>query len=489
MTDPICTPSFISFIHNIRACRALRLAGLVLLTAAMHREAQGLNGRSQQLDKAKACAITDIDVDASTDVRALEKYKDSIAELLREEKFEEIDCIADSARSGKKKFAGGMWKLHNVYAGLDKPRKHATEEDWRVHLARLERWVKARPESITARVALAQAYTSFAWDARGGGYSNTVSESGWRLFGERLDKAKAILDDAFALRTKCPEWYLVMQHIAQGQGWEREQATALFQQAIAFEPSYYYFYRMQADYLLPKWHGEEGDSEKFAADSADRIGGSKGDILYFQLAVTMRCICNEEQELGTMSWPRIQKGFADLEKEYGPSLLNQNYLAGLALKANDPVVADTVFRRIGENWDEETWGTESYFKQSKDWAAKIAPHELKTREIRETAEANMRSAEGVQYMKAVNQKVTDMLRECMQTSSGDLQRFEIMLQIGVEGIPENGSMANATPVAVCLFRQFAAARMNKQASFAPPPHPAYWIKLDLDPAALNVASK
>src|SRR5882672_7963968 len=108
-----------------------------------------------------------------------------------------------------------MWRLHNLYAGLDQPtRQHAAEVDWRNHLQRLERWVAARPNSITARVALAQSYTGYGWVARGEDSSNTVSDSGWRLFRQRHARAKAILDQATKLRGQCPEWYVAMQQAA-----------------------------------------------------------------------------------------------------------------------------------------------------------------------------------------------------------------------------------------------------------------------------------
>jgi hypothetical protein len=42
-------------------------------------------------------------------------------QLLGEEKFEELDCLADTARSGKTRFPGGSWKLRNIYIGLDSP--------------------------------------------------------------------------------------------------------------------------------------------------------------------------------------------------------------------------------------------------------------------------------------------------------------------------------------------------------------------------------
>src|SRR5207245_8973441 len=95
-------------------------------------------------------------------------------------------------------------------------------------------------------------------------------------------KSKAILDQAAP--AKCPDWYVAMQKVARGQSWDLPQHYVLLQQAIAFEPGYQYYYRIHTDYLQPKWSGEEGDPARFAEESANRVKGDAGDILYFQIA-------------------------------------------------------------------------------------------------------------------------------------------------------------------------------------------------------------
>ncbi len=163
---------------------------------------------AEQNAKSDRCHISETDAaglsgDLSVDIHAPHNFMDTAARMLKEEKFVELDCLADHARSGKERLPGGLWKIHALYQGLRQPVPypvHATQEDWPHLLQRLHRWVKARPESITARVALALAYLDYAHDARGSGYANTVSESGWKLFEERTAEARRIL--------KVCKWYL-----------------------------------------------------------------------------------------------------------------------------------------------------------------------------------------------------------------------------------------------------------------------------------------
>ena len=412
-----------------------------------------------------------------------------IASLLTQERFDDLDCIADQARKDKTRLPGGTWKLVAIYTALEAPAGHATEQDWKDHLAPLEHWVTAKPGSITARIALANSYVSYAWDARGNSDSETVTDNGWRLLSERLNKAKEILDEASVLPEKCPEWYLVMQNIAQGLGWDIQQDTSLFQQAIAFEPEYYSYYRVQAVLLLPKWYGEQGDAAAFASSIANTVGGRKGDILYFQIAAKLACACNDP-ELKAMSWERIQKGFADTEETYGTSMTNLNSFALMAVNFDDYVVADSTFRRIGDNWDKHVWRTEVWFKQNRDTATQFAPVQARNREARKEAEANMKSAAGPAYRKQVEHNLRAFGQACLKETKGNVGKFEIFLRVGEHGSAEDARGENAPDsFGLCMLRALYVSSATKQTPFPPPPYASYWVPVELDPAAFPVSAK
>ena len=238
---------------NFRIPRLFNCAALFLLMFLQCIVAFADGGKAKT--PPRPCAFRDNGFDPSTDVQALREYQDAIAKLLKQEKFAELDCLADAARTGKTRFAGGTWKLANLYAGLQEPRPgHPTEEDWLQHL---RRWGIGKAEilipllSDRARGLLHR----HDWNARGLGDSDSVSDSGWKLFGQRLEKAKTILDRASSLHTKCPEWFRAMLEVALGQSWGPERDAALFEQAVAFEPAYQSYYRNYVVHLLPRWSG------------------------------------------------------------------------------------------------------------------------------------------------------------------------------------------------------------------------------------------
>lgn len=454
----------------------LTIVFCLLTSAHLNSQAVASNGPTP----ASACHLAEPTVDGATDVEGIKTYKRFVANLLSQERFDDLDCIAHQTRIHKTRLPGGTWKLVVFYSAVGEPEGHATQQDWIDHFAPLEHWVSANPNSITARVALANSYVSYAWDARGKGYSDTVTANGQSLFDERLAKAKDILDKSLALPEKCPHWYVVMQNIAQGQGWDLSQDVALFQKAVASDPDYYSYYRVQAILLLPKWYGQEGDAAAFAAQAADHIGGNKGDILYFEIAAKLACACNEP-ELNRMSWDRIQKGFAGTEEAYGRSVDNLNAFALMAINFNDYVVADAAFKGIGEQWDEDTWRTRKYFDGNREYAANIGPMQARSRKMIQEAITNQQSAEGAAYKKQVESKFIAFVQQCALEKDVDLKKFDYMLLIGKDGIPQNGWSPQPTSMMVCLGKRFMTAQIKKEPLFPPPPRDTYWLKFEVDP--------
>jgi hypothetical protein len=316
--------------------------------------------------------VPDLEADASKDLGAYEKYSAQIRVYLDQEKFDEIDAIADTVRAGKTRFSGGAWKLQKLYRGLREPSngRKASEAVWQLHIGRLTKWVERKPESITARVGLADAYTEYAWHARGTGFADTVTEEGWKLMADRVATAKTVLEEAKQLKAKCPHWYEVMQTVALGQSWEMDEYNKVFEEAVAFEPAYHYFYGDKAQYLLPRWHGEPGDWEHFADDISRRLGGKLGSIMYFEIAMDVSD-CYKDRTFFTetkISWPKLKQGFADLEETHGVSIRLLNEFCRIAGQSGEKAYTKALLTRIGDNWDPETWTNKEYFEHYKAWA-------------------------------------------------------------------------------------------------------------------------
>lgn len=304
-----------------------------------------------------------------TDTAEVQRFTDEAKSLLLREEFTALDAMADTVRSSKARFPGGGWKLSRLYEAVNNrdAGRTQTDADWQSHLALLQRWTIARPQSITARLALADTYLRYAWLARGDGYSNTVTEQGWQLFEKRTEQASKILAEAATLPAKCPHFYELAQEVALASGADNTQQRTIFDKAVEFEPLYFAYYQRYAETLLPKWGGEPGNLEAFAEESYRRVGGKEGAHIYFEIASNLCGRCGEFSPEG-FSWKNIQEGFAAMEELYGLSQLKLNRFAFLAATYGDRAVAAKAFLRIGPNLDYTVWGSRGRFESQRTWA-------------------------------------------------------------------------------------------------------------------------
>jgi hypothetical protein len=243
-----------------------------------------------------------------------------------------------------------------------------TDADYESHIETLKKWIAASPQSATAQISLAALYADYASFARGTGYANTVSRSQWELFYQRTALAKHILLDAAHLKDRDPYWYYVMQCVAHNEGWKKAQARELLDQAIAFEPGYYHFYRLYATYLLPQWYGQPGDIPAFADEISAKTAEPDSSIYYFQIVSSLACDCQEAvAELPNVDYPRVRQGYANLTSLYGTSNLTANRFAYFASSFKDQSSAREAFTAV-EKMEPNVWLVKNDYDSARQWA-------------------------------------------------------------------------------------------------------------------------
>jgi hypothetical protein len=109
----------------------------------------------------------------------------------------------------------------------------------------------------------------YAWDARGGGFANTVTPEGWKLFGERLAAAEETLTQSWQADPNNPKPCLEMMRVELGQGKGREREVLWFTRAIAADPDNADAYSSMMYYLEPKWYGSTKDMVEFGQQCRD----------------------------------------------------------------------------------------------------------------------------------------------------------------------------------------------------------------------------
>jgi len=301
-------------------------------------------------------------------LESTDAYKARIWQLFQAGKFQELDLEAHDVRLKKERVQGGVWRLLLFYEAITKD--DSPNPDWVTRRAKISEWITARPESATARIALANLFNNLAWAARGSGYSNTVSQAGWNMFAQRIQMAKKALLDAAQLKEKCPYWYEVAQNISVAEARDKAEAREVLDHAAAFEPTYYHFYREYANFLLPKWYGEEGETQAFAEEIAKRLPEPDASITYFEIASLLACQCDKERDsLEGMSWARVKDGYLALQRKYGVSEVKVNRFAYMAYVAGDKEAAQQAFAQIPNFVGSvHVWQSAESFESVKAWS-------------------------------------------------------------------------------------------------------------------------
>jgi hypothetical protein len=300
-----------------------------------------------------------------------ETYQAAIAKIFDEGDFASLEKEAHIITGNKSRLIGGVWKILVFFDGVGVPSQAQgkSAKAYEDHIASVQKWIAEYPESATARLALASSYLSWANAARGNGYANTVSDSAWELHGELTRLALKALMDAAQLKEKSPYWYEALQIVAINQNWDKAAARDLVDHAEAFEPSYYHFYREYANYLLPKWDGEPGDTQAYADEISERLGGADGDIIYFEIASIEACQCDPNRNtMEGYSWAKAQRGYQQLKKLYGVSPIKMNRYSLMAYMERDKTAAKEVFADLGGNMSWDVWSSRENFQTAQAWA-------------------------------------------------------------------------------------------------------------------------
>ena len=305
----------------------------------------------------------------TTENKEMDAISNQANALLQSKQYDALDALAQKLQDSKQCYAGGAPKFYFVYVGLDLP-EEVSNTEWTARLTALQNWINARTNSITARVAMANDLVTYAWKARGDGWADTVTEEGWRLFNQRLNQAVKVLDKASPLKEKCPYWWSVLLVTDLGLCADRSQYDTTFKEAIRAWPDYTPYYNHRAWYLMPRWYGTNGEWESDLEKSADRIGGEKGDLLYARVVWCMHqshSYSNIIKECD-LSWPRVNRGFNVIEKEFPDSLAAKSEHAYLAVLARDAPVARKEFGQFRGQVDLSVWHSIAKWAAFMHWA-------------------------------------------------------------------------------------------------------------------------
>jgi hypothetical protein len=274
----------------------------------------------------------------------IDSYCNLVTGWVQRRDFAGLEYQGQKLRSEKTCLSDGMPKLelfYDITSGVN-----VGQPKWEKIAEFHESWLKAHPQSISARVSRARYFIGYAWHARGGGYANTVSEEQWKRFGEHIEEAERELRRP--ITREDPMAWCAWITLAQANGWEKSMVESCIQNCRKLIPGCSAPLYYASSYYLPRWHGQPGEWELFAeACSKENLAD------YSVLCESIINYSGVEKEV-TISWPLLRDSYrARLRAR--PSELVKNKFAWMAHHFKDLKTARQVVAELGPNWDPQTW--------------------------------------------------------------------------------------------------------------------------------------
>ena len=306
---------------------------------------------------------------------------DQVSALFMDERFDELERMAQQFRATEARTSSGLWKLTLFYSAINDVADAEDEEDqyWESIEAKASRWINAYPGSPTPHIAYAMILIGHAWMFRGDGWSDDVKPENWKPFQEYLARAARHLWEHKDVADVDPRWYETMLVIARAENWDRERFDKLVNEATERHPYFYQIYFAAIDYLMPKWHGSKEQVEAFANFATAKTAAREGAGMYARV-YWYAAQAQYRSRLFTESavvWGRMKQGIDDVLARY-PDQWNINNFAHFACLAWDGRETRELIERVQGAPIPQAWDSTSQFEQCKTWARWDAPATGKT---------------------------------------------------------------------------------------------------------------
>jgi len=173
--------------------------------------------------------------------------------------FRNLDAFVkefDRHYTGGKTYRSEFYRKFQYYDDYNHVDAGKYHEQYR---SNLQEWCDLNPDAGAPSIAMAGYEIYLAWYARGNGFSDTVTKSGWEKFYSHINRAKEILENAPEASKQDPHYYSLLITIHLASGSSIKDVQSVFEAGQNVEPTYINLYLGMTNYLQPKWYGSNFD--------------------------------------------------------------------------------------------------------------------------------------------------------------------------------------------------------------------------------------
>ena len=286
--------------------------------------------------------------------------------MLQEGRYQDLEKYLNELLKQHELDENGFSKLSKTVEELVQPKAMGVPMEERLDL--MMRWIKAKPQSHFANLVLGIFYSAYAWEARGSGFSDTVTKKGGNLFVDRLLKSQEYLSKAYNLNPADAIAPANMLDVTLGLGFEFDEMEKWFQRAIQADPNEYEAYQIKLMYLMPKWHGSQEQMFAFARESAEKaLPKTLIPIVVAEAHWEMhwRDISGKYFKNNPDAWKETKKIYERILRDFPKANYHRNRFALAAYYAADFAAAREQFALIRNEWDPEVWKSKKIFEHTR----------------------------------------------------------------------------------------------------------------------------
>lgn len=185
----------------------------------------------------------------------------------------------------------GEFPDHSAELFLDFVHAYAGNYQWQHggnlkerHELLVKRWNDTAPNSLIAPILVAMLERDLAWEARGTGFANTVKEAGLDTFQNKMRRIAELIKPILESEDPSTRAYSLAYEVAMSLSLSLDVTKKFNAQMMRTTART----SMSAHaavvlLLLPRWHGNPGDSERYIKGIARSLGGDEGDRMYMML--------------------------------------------------------------------------------------------------------------------------------------------------------------------------------------------------------------
>jgi hypothetical protein len=307
------------------------------------------------------------------------KIRDEVNALENERAYVELDEMALHLRETKSVTLDGYSALRAFHKALNGDYFSSPELTPKT-LEALERkggedslqngWTRKLPDSPAPKIRIAKTLQTAAWQIRGTGLANTVSEEKWRRVSSLMGKAR---EQLIKCRHTCdadPEWYATLISVIRTSSTDRSDIPAAFVEGFTKFPEYAPIYWEMAASLSPKWGGSVEAVESFAKELSSKFSPAEADAvyadLYSELIYRGDAFFDPQASALKVDCARWIRGREKIISKF-PTTHNYNVAASTSVRCGDKRSTVKYLAKIGNKVDLSVWSLDD-FANASAWA-------------------------------------------------------------------------------------------------------------------------